>query len=143
MKKLLLALLTSLLLVGCAPAAPATDSAKVETTTPEVAAVKELPATIDTTKNYKPTKDGAEEPCKAGVYNPACSSIDASNLFEYVGRDDVIYIDLRDYVDYSQKHLRNFEVIPFFAYIYNEEAGKDDTKPQLYGGKLDALTATS
>ena len=142
MKKLLLALLTSLLLVRCAPTAPATNSAKVETTTPEVAAVKELPATIDTTKNYKPTKDGAEEPCKAGVYNPACSSIDASNLFEYVGRDDVIYIDLRDYVDYSQKHLRNFEVIPFFAYIYNEEAGKDDTKPQLYGGKLDALTAT-
>ncbi len=143
MKKLLLSALALLLLVGCGAQKPAeVKPEENKPATTEVAAPAALPATIDTTKMYKPTKDGADEACKAGVYNPACSSINASNLFNFVGRNDVIYIDLRDYVDYSQKHLRNFEVIPFFAYIYNEEAGKDDTKPQLYGGKLDALTAT-
>ena len=34
------------------------------------------------------------------------------------------------------KHFRNFEVVPYFAYIFNAEANTDATKVQLYGGSI-------
>ncbi|GEM_PF-1115058 len=82
---------------------------------------KELPA---------PVKEGTTEKPYAAV----ASSINAENLDQYLNRDDVLYIDLRDYKDYAQKHFKNFEVIPYFAFIFNESAHTDETKVQLYGG---------
>ena len=93
---------------------------------------KALPAPVDTTN-----PESAKTPFAA-----ACSTINATNLFEYLGRDDVLYIDLRDYPDYQKKHLRNFECIPFFAFIYNKDAGKDPSKIQLYGGAFNEPVAT-
>lgn len=104
--------------------------------TPKEPDVVELPNPIDTSKKYKPSQDAAEEACKEGVYAAGCSSISVDNLDEYLGLDDVLYIDLRDYSDYSQKHFRNFEVVPFFAYVYNKEAHTNAELIQLYGGDL-------
>lgn len=91
----------------------------------EVPDQKELPAPI--------VADCNED----NPYSPKCSSINASNLHEYLGRDDVIYIDLRNYEDYAIKNLKNFEPIPYFGYIYDKAAGTDDEKHQLFGGSTD------
>ncbi|NLB32291.1 MAG: rhodanese-like domain-containing protein [Tissierellia bacterium] len=40
----------------------------------------------------------------------------------------------------AYKHFKNFEVISFFAYIYNENAGTEGF-PQLYKGTHDAPVA--
>lgn len=95
-----------LVLVGCG------NAATKET------APKELPKAQTEEKNYATDKSG----------------VNATNLHEFLGRSDVIYIDLRDYQDYAKKHLKNFEVIPFFGSIYNEKAHEDATMVQLYGG---------
>ena len=122
MKKLLSALLALALLAGCTPAAPVDN-------------VKELPASVNTAAKYK-NAEGNEVACEANNYTNACAGVNATNLHEFLGRDDVIYIDLRDYVDYGSKHLRNFEVIPYFAYIFNAEAGTNPEKVQLFGGSV-------
>lgn len=107
--------------------ATATDN-KAETVT-----IKALPAPVDTTKTYKPTKDAKEEiPCAEGNFGPTCSAITAANLKEYLNRPEVLYIDTRDYGDYAKKHLRNFEVVPFFAVIFNAEAHTNSDLVQLY-----------
>ncbi|NMD38887.1 MAG: hypothetical protein GYA87_09450 [Christensenellaceae bacterium] len=97
--------------------------------------VKELPAPVDTSRTYKPSKDATEEvPCEEGNFGPTCSAIGAHNLLEYLNRPDVLYIDTRDFGDYAKKHLRNFEAIPFFALIFNADAHTDESLFQLYGG---------
>lgn len=136
MKKLLVVLFAVLMLTACG--APADDNNTAGETQNEVA---QLPATIDTTKTYKPSKDAEEAPCEAGVYSPACSSINKDNLTQYLGREDVVYIDLRDYEDYAKKHLKGFEVVPYFAAVFNAEAGTEG-KPQLFGGEVTAPVAT-
>ena len=94
-----------------------------------------LPAPVDTTKTFKPSKDATEEvPCTEGEFGPTCSAINSENLLNYMGRPDVMYIDTRDFGDYMKKHFRNFEVIPFFALIYNADAHTDASMVQLYGG---------
>ncbi len=98
----------------------------------------ELPAPRDLSKTYKPNADAAETACTDSVYAIACSSIGPDNLDQYLNRDDVFYIDLRDYKDYSTKHFRNFESIPYFAYIFNANAHTDETLVQLYGGSFTA-----
>lgn len=144
MKKLLSTLAVVTLLAGCssAPAtseAPTTDApATSEAPVTEVAA---LPAARDTSKTYVPGKDQPETACTEDTYASGCSGINVDNLADYLGRDDVLYIDLRDYVDYSKKHLRNFECIPYFALIFDKEAGSEG-KPQLFGGELTAPVAT-
>ena len=117
------------------------EAAEVKEETPAEAvavgtvAIKELPAPVDTNRTYKPSKDATEEiPCEEGNFGPTCSAIGAHNLLEYLNRPDVLYIDTRDYEDYAKKHLRNFEVVPFFALIFNAEAHNDETLVQLYGG---------
>lgn len=97
----------------------------------------ELPDPVDTTKTYLANKDDTEETiCEPGNFGPTCSAINSENLRQYLGRTDVKYIDLRDYSDYAKKHLRNFECIPYFALIFNEEACNDASLPQLYGGSV-------
>ena len=92
---------------------------------------------MDTTKTYLANKDDTEETiCEPGNFGPTCSAINSENLRQYLGRTDVKYIDLRDYSDYAKKHLRNFECIPYFALIFNEEACNDASLPQLYGGSV-------
>lgn len=76
----------------------------------------------------------------AGDYTFENSGINHENLLDYMNREDSVYIDLRNYEDYSKKHFKNFEVIPFFAYIYNENAGTEGF-PQLFKGTHDAPVA--
>lgn len=125
MKKLFAALLVLVLLAACGTPAP--------TTTEDTTA--KLPAPVNTEATYK-NKDEQEVACELTNYTNACAAINVSNLHEYLGRDDVLYIDLRDYSDYASKHLRNFEVIPYFAYIFNAEAGTNPEKVQLFGGSV-------
>ena len=95
----------------------------------------ELPPPQDTTKTYLANQDDTEEtPCEVGNFGPTCSAITAENLRQYLFRSDVVYIDLRDYEDYAKKHLKGFEVIPYLALIFNADADKDASLPQLYGG---------
>jgi len=70
-----------------------------------------LPSARDLTKVVN------EVTCTANNYAAGCSSIDYTNLHEYVGRDDVYYFDVRDYKSYGNSHLRGFEVVPYFDYI--------------------------
>ena len=71
------------------------------------------------------------------TFGPTCSAINSENLKTYLGRTDVMYIDLRDYADYAKKHLRNFECIPYFALIFNADAHTDASLPQLFGGSVE------
>lgn len=93
-----------------------------------------LPAPRDLTKTYKKADSDEELPATDDCYLVACSSITADNLLDYLGRDDVLYIDLRNYEDYIMKHFRNFEVIPYFGLIFNAEAHEDESMIHLYGG---------
>ena len=96
---------------------------------------EELPPPQDTTKTYLKNADDKEEtPCEEGNFGPTCSAITSDNLRQYLFRSDVVYIDLRDYEDYAKKHLKGFEVIPYNALIFNADADKDASLPQLYGG---------
>jgi rhodanese-related sulfurtransferase len=136
MKKIIALILVSLFLVGCAKSdAQLTKEGYVlKPLENGYVAQAALPAPRDTTKTYKPTQDAAETACTADVYNAACSSIGVANLDQYLNRDDVVYIDVRDYKDYAMKHFKNFEVIPYFAFIFNANAHTDPTMVQLYGG---------
>ncbi len=148
MKKTLTALLAALMLAGCSGGSAAKSSAAASSAASAGSAaseaaetvVAELPAPVDTTKTYKPSEDAEPVACTEDVYLPGCSAINADNLVDYLNRDDVLYIDLRDYADYAKKHLRNFECIPYFALIYAKEASDDMV--QLYSGDTTAPVAT-
>jgi len=143
MKKLLALIILSLALVGCAKSNEKLVEEGWVLNPAENGYVfqAELPSPIDTTKKYVPAQGEAEKACSEGVYAAGCSSIGVENLDQYLNRDDVVYIDLRDFKDYTMKHFRNFEVIPYFAYIFNAEAHTDATKVQLYGGTIAAPVA--
>lgn len=120
-----------------APAAEEAATEPVEETAAVTATAElaPLPAPVDETKTFLKNKDDKEEvPCTPGDFGPTCSAINSENLREYLNRSDVYYIDTRDHNDYMKKHLRNFEVIPFFGLIFNANAHTDATLPQLYGG---------
>ncbi len=140
MKKLMMIVLSALLLAGCA-STPTECEPCPTPDAPEAPVVAALPEARDTTKTYKPSKDAAEEACTADVFAAGCSGVSVDNLVDYLGRDDVVYIDLRDYNDYAKKHLKNFEVIPYFATIFDAEAGTEG-KPQLFGGTVTEPVAT-
>lgn len=115
----------------------ATSTAVAEkTATAAVVSEEEaLPPPQDTSKTYLANEGDTEEtPCEEGNFGPTCSAITSDNLRQYMFRSDVIYIDLRDYEDYAKKHLKGFEVIPYLALIFNADADKDASLPQLYGG---------
>lgn len=73
--------------------------------------------------------ENAEKP-----YAATNSSITVDNLDQYLNREDVVYIDIREYDAYAQKHFKNFEVIPYFGWIFNEDAHNNPDMVQLYGG---------
>ena len=136
MKKLLTAAL-AILLAGCtAQAAPeAVECPECEEcqeceaceACPEVeeTTLAELPANVDTTKEFKPDPEKDEtKPCEATIYNPGCAAINKDNIDQYLNREDVLYIDTRDYEAYAAKHFRNFECIPFFALVYAMDGSK-------------------
>lgn len=146
MKKLLTSLMTVALLAGCssAPATTTTEATTSEapvTTTAPVSETAALPAARDTSKTYVAAEGEDPTNCTEDTYATGCSSITNENLVDYLGRDDVLYIDLRDYDDYSKKHLRNFECVPYFALIFDAEAGTEG-KPQLYSGSVTEPVAT-
>lgn len=59
--------------------------------------------------------------CNSNDYSATCSGVTADNLHEYLGRDDVMYVDLRNFGDYSKSHLDGFDMVQFFANIYGKE----------------------
>lgn len=143
MKKLLALLGLALVLTGCAKsdAQLLEEGYVLNPTENGYVAQATLPQPIDTTKMYVPAQDQPETACTAGVYAAACSSINLDNLDVYLNRDDVVYIDLRDYKDYAMKHFHNFESIPYFAFIFNAEAHTNPELVQLYGGSIEAPVA--
>ena len=124
----------SLVKAEAAPEAPVAEEAPAAVAA-AAGELAPLPAPVDETRTFKKNKDDTEEvPCTPGDYGPTCSAIGAHNLLQYLNRPDVFYIDVRDHNDYMKKHLRNFEVIPFFGLIFNADANEDASKPHLYGG---------
>lgn len=125
-KLLLLLIVFSMTLTACSSPAPkeevnveeAVEEVSVEETSTELA---QLPAaqTVE------------------GDYSFENSGINSANLVDFLNREDTVYIDLRNYEDYSKKHFKNFEVIPFFAFIFDENAGTEGF-PQLFNGSHDA-----
>ena len=123
-KGLSLLLILTIVLTGCASApAPAPTPAPAPAPAQEEK-LAELPASQKV----------------AGDFTFENSGINHENLLDFMNREDSVYIDLRNYEDYSKKHFKNFEVIPFFAYIYNENAGTEGF-PQLFKGTPDAAEA--
>lgn len=64
----------------------------------------------------------AETGCNSDTYDVACSAITAENLYKYLGREDVVYIDLRDFKPYETQHLDGFTNVQFFADIWDQKA---------------------
>lgn len=97
-------------------------------------------------ESEKPTEDEVVEPTLGELpaslineneekkYAATNSNINVDNLDEYLNREDVIYIDIRDYNAYAQKHFKNFEVVPYFGFLFNNEAHTNPDMIQLYGG---------
>ena len=122
MKKFLAVLLVLFVLMGCT-SQQTVECPECEVCEPVVQGDPELPA-------------ARLSSCAVDDYSTDCSSIKiADNLHEYLGRDDVVYLDLRDYTDYAKTHVRNFECIPYFALIrgMGEET---EAGVQLYYGTL-------
>ena len=120
-KKIVVLFALTLMLAGCTPATETKTNAGTDTTIATEQQLAELPAPL--------VDENAEAP-----YASTNSSITVENLDEYMNRSDVLYIDIRDYSDYSAKHFKNFEVVPYFGYVFNAEAHTDSNMIQLFGG---------
>lgn len=119
MKKLLLAvLLASSLLAAACQAAP------------------NVPA--DTAEDTLTAHTTAGQSAAAAKALPAPDAINASNLIDFLDRDDVLYVDIRNYEEYVQGHFRNFELIPYAALVQSADAVENKSSVQLYGGYPEA-----
>ena len=81
-------------------------------------------------------EDDKGKACYANSYADTCSGVFiATNLYEYLGREDTVYIDLRDYNDYTgaDGYIEGFQMVQFFADIYGDA-------DQLFYGAADAKT---
>lgn len=78
--------------------------------------------------------------CEANDYGSTCSGITAENFDKYDGRSDVMYVDLRNFNDYTKVHLEGFEMVQFFADIYgvDKQLFKTDYMPR-YEGSVEIL----
>ena len=65
--------------------------------------------------------------CNQDNFSPDCSGVNANNLYKYLNRDDVIYIDVRNSDEYNNMHLHGFHLISLQESII----GSDD---QLFYG---------
>lgn len=123
-----LVLILAIVLTGCAqPAAPAPTPAPAP---PAAETPVEEPKAMELPQAQK----------TAGDFTFENSGVNHENLLDYMDVEGAVYIDLRNYEDYAKKHFKNFEVIPFFAYIYNENAGTEGF-PQLFKGTHDQPVA--
>ena len=143
-KKLLLIIALMLMLTGCA-----TDTATETETRTDEQLIEEGWVKNPEEEGWVLESDGEEDGSATvdgelpaarlneddeAPYAATNSSITVDNLDEYLNRSDVVYIDIRDYNDYSKKHFKNFEVLPYFGYVFNEEANTNPEMIQLYGG---------
>ena len=91
-KGLSLLLILTIVLTGCASApAPAPTPAPAPAPAQEEK-LAELPASQKV----------------AGDFTFENSGINHENLLDFMNREDSVYIDLRNYEDYSKKHFKNF-----------------------------------
>lgn len=65
-------------------------------------------------------------------YSIGCSMISAENLIDFLGRENVVYLDIRNYEEAEEKRLKGFKVVPFLDLIYSSE--KDEE--HLYSGTI-------
>lgn len=57
--------------------------------------------------------------CNSNDFKEDCSSIHiTTNLYKYLGREDTVYIDLRNYDQVTQKFIDGFRFVEFFDEIY-------------------------
>lgn len=106
----------------------------------KVTAPAALPAPVDATKmaTVKQNGQNVEVSCDTDDntirFNAGCSSINYSNLKDYLGREDVFYVDVRDSNNnetstsyntgsYNGLHLKGFANVPFFSYVYPQGGG--------------------
>lgn len=86
------------------------------------------------------------EDCNSNDYDSTCSPIAEKNLDEYLGREDTAYIDLRSFAEYSESHVKGFQNLEFFTYIYGDDgqlfwkSGDKQYAPR-YEGSVAALEA--
>ena len=120
-KKIIVLFALTLMLAGCTPATDTKTTAGTGTTVAAEQNLAKLPAPL--------VDEKAEVP-----YASTNSSITVENLDQYMNRSDVHYIDIRDYEDYATKHFKNFEIIPYFGYVFNAEANTNPEMIQLFGG---------
>lgn len=71
-----------------------------------------------------------EDGCTSNNYDVTCSAVDSKNLYNYLDRSDVEYIDLRDFNAYEAEHLEGFRMVQFFTNIYDKTGS--DTATQLF-----------
>jgi rhodanese-related sulfurtransferase len=89
--------------------------------------------------------DGVDSKTK---YGNGCAGISGSNLKDYLGRKDVVYIDVRDdgsagdsstaLTEYAAGHLKGFKSVEFFDVIYN--GGTKGTQLFYKAGDKDSVT---
>lgn len=74
-----------------------------------------------------PLPAARKDECASNTYGATCSTINKDNLFEYMGRSDVAYVDLRDFAEYQFSYLEGFTHVQFFADIWNRD-GVENSK---------------
>ncbi len=141
-KKIVLAFALTLALTGCASGGKTDEQLEAEGWVKNPSEQGWVLENEDDSENVDKTEDASLEDLplpqidsdNENLYSADNSSINVDNLDEYLNRSDAVYIDLRDYDDYTEKHFKNFEVVPYFAFLFNEEANTNEEKIQLYGG---------
>jgi rhodanese-related sulfurtransferase len=78
------------------------------------------------------------------AYGNTCAGISKENLKDYLGREDIVYIDLRNdgstgtsLGEYSGGHLKGFKLVEFFEYIYASGGAKGSQLFYKAGEKSD------
>lgn len=65
-------------------------------------------------------------------YSLGCSMITAENLIDFLNRENVVYLDIRNYDEVEEKRLKGFQVVPFLDLIYSAENDGE----HLYSGTI-------
>ena len=62
----------------------------------------------------------------SGIQIAPAEGSGAKKLVDYLDREDVVYIDLRDAGNYNMGHIEGFEWVPHFDILMNSKATKGD-----------------